>query len=43
MKARTFDRKFDRGEDITEHLDLSSAWRPPAWLTSELTWIFRVG
>lgn len=28
MKARTFDRKFDAGEDITGALDLSQARRP---------------
>jgi len=28
MKAEEFDRKFDDGEDITAHLDLSSARRP---------------
>lgn len=28
MKARDFDKKFDAGEDITEHLDLSKARRP---------------
>jgi len=28
MKAKTFDRKFDRGEDISKHLDLSRAVRP---------------
>jgi hypothetical protein len=28
MKAKEFDRKFDRGEDLTEHLDLSRARRP---------------
>ncbi|MGD0990109.1 MAG: CopG family transcriptional regulator [Candidatus Sulfotelmatobacter sp.] len=27
MKARTLDRMFDAGEDITEHLDLSKAKR----------------
>ena len=27
MKARTFDRKFDAGEDIVDHLDLSKARR----------------
>ena len=27
MKARAFDRKFDKGEDITKHLDLSKARR----------------
>jgi len=28
MKASEFDKKFDRGEDITKHLDLSKARRP---------------
>ena len=28
MKAREFDQKFDEGEDITKHLDLSKARRP---------------
>ncbi len=28
MKAREFDQKFDEGEDITKHLDLSKAKRP---------------
>ena len=28
MKATEFDTKFDRGEDITEFLDLSRAKRP---------------
>jgi hypothetical protein len=28
MKARDFDRKFDAGEDITDHLDMSRARRP---------------
>jgi len=28
MKATEFDTKFDRGEDITEFLDLSQAKRP---------------
>ena len=27
-KATDFDRKFDGGEDITEHLDLDKARRP---------------
>ncbi len=27
MKAKTFDRKFDAGEDITDELDLSKAKR----------------
>lgn len=28
MKAREFDRKFDRGDDLTDALDLSRARRP---------------
>mgnify|MGYP006332492263 CR=1 FL=1 len=28
MKAREFDQKFDEGEEITKHLDLSKARRP---------------
>ena len=28
MKAKVFDNKFDRGEDISNHLDLSRAIRP---------------
>ena len=28
MKAKTFDKNFDAGADITEHLDLSKARRP---------------
>ena len=28
MKARELDKKFDAGEDITKHLDLSKACRP---------------
>ncbi len=27
MKAKEFDKKFDSGEDITKHLDLSKAKR----------------
>ena len=27
MKARAFDRKFDKGEDVTKHLNLSKARR----------------
>jgi len=27
MKARQFDRKFDKGEDVTAHLDASRARR----------------
>ena len=28
MKAKDLDKKFDNGEDITEHLDLSKTTRP---------------
>ena len=28
MKAKEFDKKFDAGEDIAKHLDLSKARRP---------------
>ena len=28
MKAKEFDKKFDDGEDISEHLDVSKARRP---------------
>lgn len=28
MKAEEFDKKFDDGEDISEHLDLEKARRP---------------
>ncbi|MBA7569400.1 hypothetical protein ES708_11139 [subsurface metagenome] len=28
MKAEELDKKFDAGEDITQHLDLSRARRP---------------
>jgi hypothetical protein len=28
MKAKDLDRKFDAGEDISEHFDLSKATRP---------------
>ena len=28
MKAKSFDEKFDSGQDVTEHLDLSQARRP---------------
>ena len=27
MKAREFDRKFDKGEDVTAHLDVTCARR----------------
>ncbi|MCP4592929.1 MAG: CopG family transcriptional regulator [bacterium] len=47
MKAKDLDKKFDDGEDITEHLDLSKARRPeqeqkrvnvdfPIWMISSL-------
>jgi len=47
MKARDFDEKFDRGEDITSELDLSQARRAnqeprrinvdfPAWMIESL-------
>jgi len=47
MKARDFDRKFDQGEDVSAHLDLSKARRPgeeqrrvnvdfPAWMVQSL-------
>jgi len=47
MKAKALDRKFDRGEDLSEHLDLSKARRPgeeqrrvnvdfPAWMVNSL-------
>ena len=32
MKARTFDRKFDAGEDVSAHVDWSRARRPNAEL-----------
>jgi hypothetical protein len=28
MKARDFDKKFDTGEDITSHLEVSKARKP---------------
>jgi len=28
MKAREFDKQFDEGEDISQHLDISKARRP---------------
>ncbi|MBI1882744.1 MAG: CopG family transcriptional regulator [Chlamydiae bacterium] len=28
MKAKDFDKKFDKGEDITQYLDLTKARRP---------------
>ncbi len=47
MKAKTFDRKFDAGEDIVERLDLRKARRVgtdakrvnvdfPAWMVDSL-------
>ncbi len=47
MKAKTLDRMFDAGEDITEHLDLSKARREgneakrvnvdfPVWMVKSL-------
>ena len=47
MKARDLDKKFDSGEDITMHLDLSKARRPeqeqkrvnvdfPIWMINSL-------
>lgn len=47
MKAKDFDRKFDDGKDVTEHLDLSKARRPrqearrvsvdfPTWMVEAL-------
>lgn len=47
MKAREFDRRFDRGEDVTSALDLDQARRPgteqrrvnvdfPAWMVDSL-------
>jgi len=47
MKARDLDAAFDKGADISEHLDLSSARRPkrevqrvnvdfPAWMVNSL-------
>ncbi|MBZ0169032.1 hypothetical protein MELA_00902 [Candidatus Methylomirabilis lanthanidiphila] len=47
MKAKDFDKKFDAGQDITSHLDLSRATRPgrepkrvnvdfPAWMLESL-------
>ncbi|MDZ4180438.1 MAG: CopG family transcriptional regulator [Coriobacteriia bacterium] len=47
MKAEEFDRRFDEGEDVTAHLDLSRARRPgqeprrvnvdfPAWMVESL-------
>ncbi len=47
MKAKTFDRKFDEGKDVTDALDLSKAERPmqaqrrvnvdfPTWMIERL-------
>jgi len=47
MKAKELDRKFDAGEDISEHFDLSKATRPgqeqkrvnvdfPVWMIQSL-------
>jgi hypothetical protein len=47
MKAEDFDKKFDKGEDVTKHLDLSEARRPaqnlkrvnvdfPQWMVTAL-------
>nr|MBV6631089.1 CopG family transcriptional regulator [Oceanococcus sp. HetDA_MAG_MS8] len=47
MKAKTFDRKFDSGEDVSDELDLSKARRPnleqrrvnvdfPTWMIERL-------
>lgn len=47
MKARDFDRKFERGEDVTAYLDVSKARRPgeaqrrvnvdfPVWMIESL-------
>ena len=47
MKAKTFDRKFDSGQDVMKHLDLSKAKRPgqeqrrvnvdfPVWMIQSL-------
>ena len=47
MKAKSFDRKFDDGKDVTDALDLSKAERPlqaqrrvnvdfPTWMIDQL-------
>jgi hypothetical protein len=47
MKAQQFDANFDKGEDVSNHLDLSSAHRPnqeqrrvnvdfPSWMIESL-------
>ena len=28
MKAKEFDKRFDEGEDVSKHLDISKATRP---------------
>ena len=47
MKTKEFDKKFDAGEDVSEHLDFSKATRPgreqkrvnvdfPVWMIQSL-------
>ncbi len=47
MKAKEFEKKFDAGEDVTKHLDLTKARRPgheqkrvnvdfPVWMIESL-------
>jgi hypothetical protein len=47
MKAKDIEKKFDKGEDITEYLDISNARRPeqeqkrvnvdfPLWMIQQL-------
>ena len=47
MKTKEFDKKFDDGEDVSEHLDFSKATRPgreqkrvnvdfPVWMIQSL-------
>ena len=47
MKAKTFDKRFDAGEDITQYLDLSKINHPnpeqkqvnltfPTWMVNDL-------
>jgi predicted DNA binding CopG/RHH family protein len=47
MKAREFDKKFDAGESVVEHLDIKAAVKPeheqkrvnvdfPSWMISQL-------
>jgi hypothetical protein len=47
MKAKEFERKFERGEDLTDHLELRKARRPeeeqrrvnvdfPVWMIDSL-------